>query len=90
MKHSNIGALAAALWVTGTLALSPALADDTAVAAKAAVTAALPAETSRNHAADAHKEAVAQATHAMRSATKLELDIRLVAHKSVLVATDRL
>jgi hypothetical protein len=54
------------------------------------VTAALPAETSRNHAADAHKEAVAQATNAMRSATKLELDIRLVAHKSVLVATDLL
>lgn len=89
MKHSTIGTLAAALWLAGSIAVSPALADDV-VAAKDAETAALPAETSRDHAADAHEEAVAQATNAMRSATKLDLDIRLVAHKTVLVATDRL
>jgi hypothetical protein len=90
MKRTNIAALAAALWLTGTIALSPALAEDAVVAAKAAATAAAPAETSRNRAADAHEEAVAQATDAMRSETKLDLDIRLVAHKSVLVATDLL
>jgi hypothetical protein len=90
MKHSNIGALAAALWLAGTIAVFPALADDVVVAAKTAATAALPAETSRNHAANAHEEAVAQATNALRSATKLDLDIRLVAHKSVLVVTDLL
>jgi hypothetical protein len=90
MKHMNIAALAAAMWLTGSMALSPALAEDAGVAAKAAATAALPAESSRNRAADAHEEAVAQAANAVRSETKLDLDIRLVAHKSVLVASDLL
>lgn len=90
MKHSTIGALAAALWLAGSVAVSPALADDVVVTANGAATAAPAAETSRNHAADAQKEAVAQATNAMHSAIKLDLDIRLVAHKSGLVATDLL
>lgn len=90
MKRSNIGALASALWLTATAAVSPALADDTALAADEPATAAPPAEASRHHAANAHEEAAAQAANAMRSATKLDLDIRLVAHKSVQVATDLL
>lgn len=50
--------------------------------------AAEPAETSRNHAANAHAEAVSKAADAVVTATKLDLDIRLVSHTSVLVAGD--
>lgn len=46
------------------------------------------AETSRNHAANAHAEAVSKAADALVTATKLDLDIRLVSHTSVQVAGD--
>ena len=50
--------------------------------------AAEPAETSRHHAAHAHEEAASKAADAVVSATKLDLDIRLVSHTSVQVASD--
>lgn len=90
MKRSNYGALAALMLLTGTIAAAPgALADDRPEAANT-VSAADAEETSLNHAADAQVETVEQAANAVRSATKLDLDIRLVAQKSVLVASDLL
>lgn len=90
MKRSTYGALAALMLLTGTVAAAPgALADDLPQATNT-VAAANAEETSLNHAADAQLETVAQAANAVRSATKLDLDIRLVAEKSVLVATDLL
>ncbi len=90
MKRSNYGALAALMLMTGTIGAAPgALADDRAQAAST-VSATDAEETSLNHAADAQVETVAQAADAVRSATKLDLDIRLVAEKSVLVASDLL
>ncbi|MEX0976761.1 MAG: hypothetical protein WDZ50_06655 [Woeseia sp.] len=90
MKRSTYGALAALMLLTGTVAAAPdALADDRPQAANSVSTADAE-ETSRNHAADAHVETVAEAANAVRSATKLDLDIRLVAEKSVLVASDLL
>lgn len=90
MKRSIYGTLAALMLLTGTVAVAPgALADDQPQAANA-VSAAEAEETSLNHAANAQVETVAQAANAVRSATKLDLDIRLVAESSVLVASDLL
>lgn len=51
-------------------------------------TTAGPAETSRSRAADAQREAVSSAADAVVSATRTELDIRLVSHTSIQVASD--
>ncbi len=90
MKHSIYGVLAGLMLLTVTVVAAPvALADDRPQAANT-VSAADAEETSLNHAADAHVETVAEAANAVRSAIKLDLDIRLVAEKSVLVANDLL
>ncbi len=90
MKHSLYGALAALMLLTVTVTAAPVvLADDRSQAANSH-SAADAEQTSLNHAADAHVETVAEAANAVRSAIKLDLDIRLVAEKSVLVATDLL
>ena len=90
MKHPIYGALAALMLLTVTVAAAPvALADDRPQPANT-VSAADAEETSLNHAADAHVETVAEAANAVRSAIKLDLDIRLVAEKSILVANDLL
>lgn len=90
MKRSMYNTLATLMLLAVTVAAAPgALADDRSQTTNA-VSAADAEETSLNHAAEAQVETVAQAASAVRSATKLDLDIRLVAEKSVLVASDLL
>jgi hypothetical protein len=90
MKRSIYGALAALMLLTVTIAVAPVAQADERPRATNTVAAADAEATSLNHAADAHVETVAEAANAVRSAIKLDLDIRLVAEKSVLVANDLL
>lgn len=89
MKRSGNGRLAAlVLGMTLVAATPAALSEDSPAAEDGRKPAAAPAEASRNRAADAHAEAVSKAADAVVSATRLELDIRLVSHTSVQVAND--
>lgn len=88
MKPATTGILATLSLLTATAVTLPAAMagepapqiDRAAVAESAAA--------SRNRAADAQVEAVAKAADAVVSATKLDLDIRLVSHTSEQVASD--
>lgn len=89
MKRLGNGRLAAlVLGMTLVAATPAALGEDSPAAEGSRKTAAAPAEVSRTRAADAHAEAVSKAADAVISATRLDLDIRLVGHTSVQVAND--
>jgi hypothetical protein len=89
MKRLGNGRLAALVLGMTLVAATPAApGDESPAAGDGRKPAAAPAEESRNRAADAHAEAVSKAAEAVVSATKLELDIRLISHTSVQVAND--
>jgi len=87
MKRSTDGRLAALLLGSLLIAATPAALGDDSPAAQGQP-ASEPAQATRSRAADAHEEAVAKAASAVVSATKLDLDIRLVSHTSIQVASD--
>lgn len=88
MKRFANGGLAALILGTTLIAATPAALGEESQTAPGSRKAAEPTEESRNRAADAHQEAVSQAADAVISATKLDLDIRLVGRTSVQVAND--
>ena len=90
MKRLGNGKLAALVFGMTLLAATPAALGESPSAEGSRTPAAVPSETSRDRAADAHEEAVSKAADAVISATKLDLDIRLVNHTSVQVAQELL
>ena len=89
MKRLDNGRLAAlVLGMTLVAATPAALGEESPATADGRKPAAPATEESRNRAADAHAEAASKAADAVVSATKLDLDIRLVSHTSVQVAND--
>lgn len=76
------------LGMTLVAATPAALGEDSSAAEDGRKPAAAPTEVSRSRAADAHAEAVSKAADGVISATRLDLDIRLVSHTSVQVAND--
>lgn len=89
MKLLGNGKLAAlVLGMTLVTATPAVLGEESASAEGSLKSAAMPTAASRDRAADAHAEAVSKAADAVISATKLDLDIRLVSHTSVQVAQD--
>jgi hypothetical protein len=89
MRPLYTGRLAALILGLTLAAVTPAAPGEESPAAEGRPKpAAATAEVSRSRAADAHAEAVSKAADALISATKLDLDIRLVSHTSVQVAND--
>jgi hypothetical protein len=88
MKSLGKGKLAALVLGMTLVAATPAALGEKSPPAGGSKSAAVPTEASRDRAADAHAEAVSKAADAVISATKLDLDIRLVSHTSVQVAQD--
>jgi hypothetical protein len=84
MKHANATALIAALIVTA-LQTAPAMADQPvdAVQAEEGSTAAEFRTSNRRRAEQAQAEAAQHAAEAVLSATKLDLDIRLIGPTSI-------
>ena len=78
----------AAVLVAGSLLAAPPgwTSDETAEAGKRIETAA---ETSRAQAREAHEAAVREASKALKEATRLDLDIRLIGPTSVKIAGER-
>lgn len=89
MKRLGNGRLAALVLGMTLVAATPAAPGEEPPAAEGSrKPGAAAAETSRSRAADAHAEAVSKAADAVVSATRLDLDIRLVGHTSMQVAHD--
>lgn len=89
MRPLVTGKLAALMLGLSLVAATPAASGDESPTARGSrEPAAASAEASRKRAADAHAEAVSKAADALISATRLDLDLRLVGHTSVQVAND--
>ena len=80
--------IATLLLFAGSASTTPAMADDRGPLDASDMSFAQIEEASKEHAALANEAAVEQAARAIKAATRLDLDIRLVGRTSVLIAGD--
>jgi hypothetical protein len=80
--------IAALLLFAGVSSMTIASADDQPALESSEASPARVEETSREHARKANQAAAEEAAEAVEADTRLELDIRLIGHTSVLLAGD--
>ncbi len=84
----NPAVMATVLLFAGSVGTAPAMADDRGALDANEISFAQIEESSKEHAALANEAAVEEAAQAIRAATRLDLDIRLIGRTSVLIAGD--
>ena len=80
--------IAALLLFAGSAGTAPAIADDRGPLETSKMSSAQIEEASKEHAALANEAAVEEAAQAIKEATRLDLDIRLIGRTSVIIAGD--
>lgn len=80
--------IAAILLLAGSVSTAPAMADDRGPLDASEMSLAQIEEASKEHAALANEAAVEEAAQAIKAATRLNLDFRLIGRSSVLIAGD--
>ncbi len=80
--------IATLLLYAGSVSTAPAMADDRGPLDACEMPFAQIEEASKEHAAPANEAAVEKAAQAIKAATRLDLDIRLIGRTSVLIAGD--
>lgn len=80
--------IAALLLFAGSAGTAPAMADDRRPLDTSEMSSAQIEEASKEHAALANEAAVEEAARAIKEATRLDLDIRLIGRTSVIIAGD--
>jgi outer membrane murein-binding lipoprotein Lpp len=80
--------IAALLLFAGSASIAPAMADDRGSIETSEMSSAQIEEASKEHAALANEAAVEEAAQAIKEATRLDLDIRLIGRTSVIIAGD--
>ena len=80
--------IAALLLFAGSAGTAPAIADDRGPLETSEMSSAQIEEASKEHAALANEAAVEEAAQAIKEATRLDLDIRLIGRTSVIIAGD--
>jgi outer membrane murein-binding lipoprotein Lpp len=80
--------IAALLLFAGSAGTAPAMADDRGSIETSEMSSAQIEEASKEHAALANEAAVEEAAQAIKEATRLDLDIRLIGRTSVIIAGD--
>lgn len=84
----NPAVIAALLLFAGSAGTAPAMADDRGPLETSEMSSAQIEKASKEHAALANEAAVEEAAQAIKAATRLDLDIRLIGHTSVSIAGD--
>ncbi len=84
----NPAVIAALLLFAGSAGIAPAMADDRGPLETSEMSSAQIEEASKEHAELANEAAVEEAAQAIKTATRLDLDIRLIGRTSVLIAGD--
>ncbi len=84
----NPAVMATLLLFAGSVGTTPAMADDRGPLDASEISFARIEESSKEHAALANAAAVEEAAQAIKAATRLDLDIRLIGRTSVLIAGD--
>ena len=84
----NPAVIAALLLFAGSAGTAPAMADDRGPLETTEMSSAQIEEASKEHAALANEAAVEEAAQAIKAATRLDLDIRLIGRTSVIIAGD--
>ncbi len=84
----NPAVIAALLLFAGSAGTAPAMADDRGPLETSEMSSAQIEEASKEHAALANEAAVEEAAQAIKAATRLDLDIRLIGRTSVSIAGD--
>ncbi len=84
----NPAVIAALLLFAGSAGTAPAMADDRGPLETSEMSSAQIEEASKEHAALANDAAVEEAAQAIKAATRLDLDIRLIGRTSVIIAGD--
>ena len=84
----NPAVIAALLLFAGSAGTAPAMADDRGPLETSEMSSAQIEEASKEHAALANEAAVEEAAQAIKAATRLDLDIRLIDRTSVIIAGD--
>jgi len=84
----NPAVIATLLLFAGSVSTAPAMADDRGPLDASEISFAQIEEASKEHAALANEAAVEEAAQAIKAATRLDLDIRLIGRTSVLIAGD--
>ena len=84
----NPAVIAALLLFAGSAGTAPAMADDRGPLETSEISSAQIEEVSKEHAALANEAAVEEAAQAIKAATRLDLDIRLIGRTSVIIAGD--
>jgi hypothetical protein len=87
-KLINPAVIAALLLFAGSAGTAPAMADDRGPLETSEMSSAQIEEASKEHAALANEAAVEEAAQAIKAATRLDLDIRLIGRTSVIIAGD--
>ena len=80
--------ITALLLFAGSAGTAPAMADDRGPLETSEMSSAQIEEASKEHAALANEAAVEEAAQAIKAATRLDLDIRLIGRSSVIIAGD--